>query len=263
MTERGSTVGLAGAGAPVRRAEGRAAAPRGRRVEPLTIWTAAAVGVPTVLAAIALVWPGPAIRDGLTADVRSALAATGLPAVVVTVEGRDVLLDGVPRGAEERAVAAAAGVGGVGAVTIGPGTVGPDTSGAVPGAGGPDGPPADGAAAGPDAVAGRVAALLAAAPITFDPDSPALGAAARGTAEQVAAVLRAAPDVRITVEGHVADTPGSPDVAQRLSEQRAAAVADVLAAGGVDRARMTVRGLGASRPLATPETSRRVEIGVG
>jgi outer membrane protein OmpA-like peptidoglycan-associated protein len=65
------------------------------------------------------------------------------------------------------------------------------------------------------------------------------------------------------VEGHVADTPGGPDVAQRLSDQRAAVVAEALVAAGVPAERITMRGVGAMRPLATPEESRRVEITIG
>jgi outer membrane protein OmpA-like peptidoglycan-associated protein len=127
---------------------------------------------------------------------------------------------------------------------------GPVTAGVTPpGAGEP----------APDPAA-EVARLLAAAPITFPADDATLRGAPAGTVAAVAAVLVPARDVPVRVEGHVADTPGGPDVAQRLSDERARAVADALVAAGVRPDRLTVVGLAATEPLATPEASRRVEI---
>ena len=71
----------------------------------------------------------------------------------------------------------------------------------------------------------------------------------------------------IVVEGHT-DSIGPADVNMRLSRERAAAVADFLAANGVDRSRITVIGYGEERPVSpdankTPEgrlQNRRAEI---
>jgi outer membrane protein OmpA-like peptidoglycan-associated protein len=109
--------------------------------------------------------------------------------------------------------------------------------------------------------AGLVAAL-AEQPILFDPDSAELTGPSAEAVRRIAALLAAAPEVPVLVEGHVADTPGSPEVAQRLSERRAEVVTDALVAAGVDRARITARGRGAEHPLATPVLSRRVEVSV-
>jgi len=95
--------------------------------------------------------------------------------------------------------------------------------------------------------------------VTFAPDSAALEGSPAETVRQVAAVLAPA-GVGIVLEGHVADTPGSPESAQALSERRAATVADALVAAGVDRARITTVGRGAAEPLDSRAASRRVEF---
>lgn len=115
----------------------------------------------------------------------------------------------------------------------------------------------------PDPMATDVAEVLAAHPIRFTADSAALTEPADHTVRRVAELLVAGPAVPVLVEGHVADTPGGPDAVQRLSDQRAAVVAEALVAAGVPAERVTARGAGATRPLATVEESRRVEITVG
>lgn len=108
--------------------------------------------------------------------------------------------------------------------------------------------------------AAEVAVILAAAPITFPADSADLTPAAAATVGRVTAVLRAEPGVRAHVIGFCADGPGPAVVAQQLSERRAEVVAEVLAAAGVNRARLITEGLGNAGPLATRAASRRVEI---
>jgi outer membrane protein OmpA-like peptidoglycan-associated protein len=102
------------------------------------------------------------------------------------------------------------------------------------------------------------AAALAALPVTFAADSAALSDPV--TVQRVADVLYGDPAADVLIVGYSADTPGPPEVAQRLSERRAAAVADALVASGVDRARLTTSGLGEADPLPTTAASRRVEI---
>jgi outer membrane protein OmpA-like peptidoglycan-associated protein len=115
----------------------------------------------------------------------------------------------------------------------------------------------------PDPALAEVAQVLAAQPIRFTPDSAVLAGPAADTVRRVGELLVAGPAVPVLVEGHVADTPGGPDAVQRLSDRRAAVVAEALVAAGVPAERITARGVGASRPLATPEESRRVEITIG
>jgi outer membrane protein OmpA-like peptidoglycan-associated protein len=115
----------------------------------------------------------------------------------------------------------------------------------------------------PDALRAQLAEVLAAQPIRFGADSAELAGPPAATVQRVAELLVAAPPVPVLVEGHVADTPGGPEAAQRLSEQRAAVVAEALVAAGVPADRISPRGLGAGRPLGTVEESRRVEITLG
>ncbi len=62
------------------------------------------------------------------------------------------------------------------------------------------------------------------------------------------------PSLKIEISGHT-DNVGSADVNQRLSEQRARAVVEFLIDRGVDRARLTYKGYGFERPIASNETA--------
>lgn len=239
----------------------RAARPR---VAALAGWWAALVVVPLLLAAVSFWWPGPGIADDLVQRSEAALAATGLDGVIVTVSGRDVELDGVPRGAETGAVATVAALAGVRDVQVGAVTDGaPAAVAAAPTAAVPSATSADTAAGRRDRLASGIAAVVAAAPVTFDADSAELAGPAAATVQQVAALVRAEPGIPIALVGYCADAPGPPVKSQELSERRAAVVADALVAGGVDRARLAPSGRGDADPLATQAASRRVEISVG
>ena len=67
------------------------------------------------------------------------------------------------------------------------------------------------------------------------------------------------------IEGHT-DNQGDEKANQQLSEQRAAAVFEVLSLQGVKPDRMQIKGYGQSKPMATNDTAegrqknRRVEI---
>ena len=101
--------------------------------------------------------------------------------------------------------------------------------------------------------------------ILFDTDSYALRGSSRDTLDDLAANFRQYPDNRIVVEGHT-DSTGSDAYNQRLSENRAAAVADYLIDGGVSSSKIIVYGFGEARPKSTNEPAegrqmtRRVEI---
>ena len=97
----------------------------------------------------------------------------------------------------------------------------------------------------------------------FDKSDIRPGAAAEldGLAEQI----KANPGTQLEVQGH-ADSRGSDEYNQGLSERRAASVANYLAGRGVNPARMTAVGFGENRPVANNDTeegralNRRVEI---
>jgi outer membrane protein OmpA-like peptidoglycan-associated protein len=96
--------------------------------------------------------------------------------------------------------------------------------------------------------------------VTFAADRADLAGASVAAVAHMAHLLGDGPGPRFTVTGYAADTPGPPEVAQRLSEQRAQVVVDALVAAGVRPERLVAVGRGSAEPLATPAESRRVEI---
>lgn len=198
------------------------------RRTPALLWCATLLAVPTVLAGVSTVWPGP---PG-PAAAASGPTRSGVPASEAATEP-----------------------------ITGPATAGPGA--AISGAEAPEAEASAPTAQGPTAdalpLAEQVAALVAASPVRFTPDSTVLEGGPADTVRAVAELLAPA-DVAVVLEGHVADTPGSPEDAQALSDRRAVAVADALVAGGVDRARITTVGRGAAEPLDSRAASRRVEF---
>ncbi len=101
--------------------------------------------------------------------------------------------------------------------------------------------------------------------LTFDFNSAMVKPEFRPTLDQVAQTLNAYPSTFIDVSGHT-DSIGTDAVNQRLSEQRANAVADYLTYQGINRARIATRGYGKQFPIASNDTeegrakNRRVEI---
>jgi outer membrane protein OmpA-like peptidoglycan-associated protein len=101
--------------------------------------------------------------------------------------------------------------------------------------------------------------------VTFDTDSTLIKPAFRDTLDKVAASLSQYPNSLIDVYGHT-DSTGSAAYNQRLSENRARAVADYLASRGVSAARIRSQGFGMTQPVASNATeegraaNRRVEI---
>jgi len=101
--------------------------------------------------------------------------------------------------------------------------------------------------------------------ILFDYNSSALRPESRSTLDQLGTNFRQYPDNRVVVEGHT-DSIGSDAFNQRLSEQRAANVADYLIDRGVPASNVIVYGYGEARPKDSNDTAegrqlnRRVEI---
>jgi outer membrane protein OmpA-like peptidoglycan-associated protein len=101
--------------------------------------------------------------------------------------------------------------------------------------------------------------------ILFDVNSYALRGTSRDTLRELAQNFAQYPTNVIDVEGHT-DSTGTDEYNQRLSEQRAAAVADYLIDQGVTARNITVYGYGESRPKSSNDSAegrqlnRRVEI---
>lgn len=117
-----------------------------------------------------------------------------------------------------------------------------------------------------DAVAavGSALRLSLDAAVLFDSGSAALKPEAEVTLARAASAI-AARRGSVRIEGHT-DAEGDAESNLRLSQQRAAAVRDALAARGIDRSRLETAGHGASRPIASNDSAegrarnRRVEL---
>jgi outer membrane protein OmpA-like peptidoglycan-associated protein len=101
--------------------------------------------------------------------------------------------------------------------------------------------------------------------VLFDSGKASLQPGAQDKLVEVARVLNRYPRTSIEIVGHTDDRGGDASN-QALSERRARAVRDVLVRDGVTAERITTRGAGESRPVATNSTpegrslNRRVEI---
>jgi outer membrane protein OmpA-like peptidoglycan-associated protein len=101
--------------------------------------------------------------------------------------------------------------------------------------------------------------------INFDTDSDHIKDESKPTLDKIVALLKTAPELKLTIEGHT-DSTASAEYNQGLSERRAAAVRAYLVAAGIDGSRLSSVGFGASRPVATNDTAlgraqnRRVEL---
>jgi OOP family OmpA-OmpF porin len=99
----------------------------------------------------------------------------------------------------------------------------------------------------------------------FDFNRAEIKPAGRDVLDGAVKVLRDNPSLHVVVEGHT-DSIGSDAYNQKLSERRAKAVRDYLVRQGIDPSRITTRGYGKSRPVATNATeegraqNRRADI---
>lgn len=101
--------------------------------------------------------------------------------------------------------------------------------------------------------------------INFDTGKATIKPDSAPIVEQIAAMMKSSPALRIAVEGHT-DNVGDAKKNKKLSEERANAVAQAIAAKGIDKGRMTSAGFGSDKPVADNKTdggrakNRRVEL---
>lgn len=101
--------------------------------------------------------------------------------------------------------------------------------------------------------------------VLFEFGSDRLTSGAVATAREIASVVQDSPGRHIAVEGHT-DSVGTLEYNQRLSEDRAHAVASQLVAEGISRGRISTRGYGETKPIASNgsdsgrQRNRRVEV---
>jgi OOP family OmpA-OmpF porin len=101
--------------------------------------------------------------------------------------------------------------------------------------------------------------------ILFDTGSDVIKPESAPTLRTILGLLQEDPALKFTIEGHT-DNQGGPKVNGPLSERRAAAVKAWLVQQGIPAARLTSRGLGATKPIDSNDTAegrannRRVEF---
>ena len=99
----------------------------------------------------------------------------------------------------------------------------------------------------------------------FDFDKATIKPAGRDELDHAVKVLRDNPDLHVVVEGHT-DSVGSDAYNLKLSERRAMTVKQYLVREGIESSRISTRGYGKSRPVASNATeegraqNRRAEI---
>jgi outer membrane protein OmpA-like peptidoglycan-associated protein len=104
--------------------------------------------------------------------------------------------------------------------------------------------------------------------VNFEFDSADLSRDGQDRVNQISSIIkRDAPNRRITVEGHASrESAAAEAYNQRLSERRAATVADGLERNGVNGKNISSQGLGTRAPVASNDTesgrqqNRRVEV---
>ncbi len=103
--------------------------------------------------------------------------------------------------------------------------------------------------------------------IFFNTASFELLSASNAELDKLVRLLRSNPSLRIELGGHT-DNVGNDAANQKLSEQRSSAVRDHLLAQGIEAARITAKGYGRMKPIATNDTedgralNRRTEVTV-
>ncbi|WP_415182041.1 OmpA family protein [Phaeovulum sp.] len=117
---------------------------------------------------------------------------------------------------------------------------------------------------GPECVA-KLNAVLAAAKITFDPNSSVIADDAAATLDELAVLMKNCADFRMELAGHT-DSQGSEEFNQELSQDRAKAVIDALMQRRVLIGNLEAKGYGEGQPIADNRTeegreaNRRIEF---
>ncbi|RME53439.1 MAG: OmpA family protein, partial [Deltaproteobacteria bacterium] len=107
--------------------------------------------------------------------------------------------------------------------------------------------------------------ILPRKPILFETNSAKVREESFEILDEIYRVLVENPNLSLQIDGHT-DNVGNPEANRRLSEERARAVMQYLIDKGIDPARLSAAGYGASRPVApntTPEgraANRRVDF---
>ena len=91
-------------------------------------------------------------------------------------------------------------------------------------------------------------------PVNFQLDRAELTAPSKKTLDEVAARLKAHPEMKLTIEGH-ADETGSAEYNERLGQRRAESVRDYLVSKGVNAQNLQIASAGERVPVADNATA--------
>lgn len=117
----------------------------------------------------------------------------------------------------------------------------------------------------PDECEAMIGEILLGRKIAFEPGSSTIGAGGASIIDDIAEILKQCGEIRIEIGGHT-DSQGREVMNQQLSDQRARAVLNELRLRRVLTSKITAKGYGESRPIATNETeegretNRRIEF---
>jgi OmpA-OmpF porin, OOP family len=101
--------------------------------------------------------------------------------------------------------------------------------------------------------------------VQFETNSAELKTSSYPVLDEIVAGMKEQPDLRVEIQGHT-DSRGSKALNDRLSQQRAESVMAYLVSKGIARDRLTARGYGPDKPVASNDTvegraeNRRVEL---
>ncbi len=101
--------------------------------------------------------------------------------------------------------------------------------------------------------------------ILFDVNKSTIKGESMGTINEIVNMLKEHSDLKFIIEGHT-DSDGEDSFNQKLSEQRAESVKNILTQSGIDGSRLKTKGWGESKPVDSNSTSegkannRRVEF---
>ena len=101
--------------------------------------------------------------------------------------------------------------------------------------------------------------------INFDTAKATIKPDSESVIDEVVKALESKPDMKVKLEGHT-DNVGNAEANQKLSEDRANAVMEAIAAKGIDKTRLSAEGFGMTKPIADNATeegraqNRRVEL---
>jgi OmpA-OmpF porin, OOP family len=101
--------------------------------------------------------------------------------------------------------------------------------------------------------------------INFDTAKADLKADGEATVKEIVAMMKSAPDLKLSIEGHT-DNVGTAASNLKLSQARAKSVMDAVVKAGIDKSRLSSKGLGQTAPIADNRgedgraKNRRVEL---